>query len=101
MSAFTSAGLLRGKRRAEVEVNHRFLCRRRVVLRIIGETFRTSRLNHGPEPFMTPPTPHERHAVQHGLHAVGRTLRTPATDLVRVGSRRWFLQTGLAGFAGL
>jgi hypothetical protein len=25
----------------------------------------------------------------------------PGQDLIRVGSRRWFLQTGLAGFAGL
>src|SRR6185437_3040406 len=25
----------------------------------------------------------------------------PATDLLRVGSRRWFLQTGWAGLAGL
>lgn len=28
-------------------------------------------------------------------------LLPPAHDLVRVGGRRWFLQTGLAGFAGL
>jgi hypothetical protein len=29
------------------------------------------------------------------------SLLPPAHDLVRVGGRRWFLQTGLAGFAGL
>ncbi|MSQ94752.1 MAG: DUF1501 domain-containing protein [Gemmataceae bacterium] len=28
-------------------------------------------------------------------------LQPPPTDLLRVGSRRWFLQTGLAGLAGL
>jgi uncharacterized protein (DUF1501 family) len=28
-------------------------------------------------------------------------LQPPASDLIRVGSRRWFLQTGLAGLAGL
>src|SRR5580698_9856885 len=32
----------------------------------------------------------------------GRTFLQPlAADLIRVGSRRWFLQTGLAGLAGL
>lgn len=38
-----------------------------------------------------------RHAVEHG----GVFLQPPATDLIRVGSRRWFLQTGFAGVAGL
>jgi hypothetical protein len=28
-------------------------------------------------------------------------LEPPASDLIRVGTRRWFLQTGLAGLAGL
>src|SRR5437764_2853008 len=28
-------------------------------------------------------------------------LQPPASELIRVGSRRWFLQTGLAGLAGL
>src|SRR5712692_1212304 len=28
-------------------------------------------------------------------------LQPAASDLIRVGSRRWFLQTGLAGVAGL
>src|SRR5262245_54790173 len=28
-------------------------------------------------------------------------LQPPPADLIRVGSRRWFLQTGLAGMAGL
>jgi uncharacterized protein (DUF1501 family) len=38
-----------------------------------------------------------RHASE---HATGR-LQPPASDLIRIGSRRWFLQTGLAGLAGL
>lgn len=41
-----------------------------------------------------------RHAMLHG--ATGLGAFTPArSDLLRVGSRRWFLQTGLAGCAGL
>jgi uncharacterized protein (DUF1501 family) len=42
----------------------------------------------------SPPVPH------HTEHA-GALLQPPASDLIRVGSRRWFLQTGLAGLAGL
>ena len=43
----------------------------------------------------------ERHASEH-VFAARRTPFLPAsTDLVHVGSRRWFLQTGLAGLAGL
>jgi len=38
------------------------------------------------------------HTVSHSLP---NPLLPPARDLIRVGSRRWFLQTGLAGFAGL
>ena len=34
-------------------------------------------------------------------HSAPSPLRPPARDLIRVGSRRWFLQTGLAGLAGL
>src|SRR5262245_51105661 len=34
-------------------------------------------------------------------HAAQSSLRPAAADLIRVGSRRWFLQTGLAGLAGL
>lgn len=29
------------------------------------------------------------------------SLFSPASDLIRIGSRRWFLQTGVAGLAGL
>ncbi len=28
-------------------------------------------------------------------------IQTPGQDLIRVGSRRWFLQTGVAGIGGL
>jgi uncharacterized protein (DUF1501 family) len=38
-----------------------------------------------------------RHDLEHGP----ALLQPPASDLIRVGSRRWFLQTGLAGLAGL
>ncbi len=42
---------------------------------------------------------------QHRAHHVESTIRSPfhpaADDLIQIGSRRWFLQTGLAGFAGL
>ena len=38
-----------------------------------------------------------RHHMEHS----GALLQPPASDLIRVGSRRWFLQTGVAGMAGL
>src|SRR5207302_5669925 len=38
-----------------------------------------------------------RHARKHG----GALLGPAPADLIRIGSRRWFLQTGLAGVAGL
>ncbi len=34
-------------------------------------------------------------------HNTSNVMQPPRTDSVRVGSRRWFLQTGLAGLAGL
>src|SRR5690242_3517455 len=44
---------------------------------------------------------HPSQPVRHGQEH-GRALLQPApADLIRVGSRRWFLQTGLAGVAGL
>jgi uncharacterized protein (DUF1501 family) len=46
---------------------------------------------------MRHPSQPARHALE---HAAAR-LQPPASDLIRVGSRRWFLQTGLAGLAGL
>ena len=41
------------------------------------------------------------HTHQHLRATRQATLQPPASDLIRVGSRRWFLQTGLAGLAGL
>jgi uncharacterized protein (DUF1501 family) len=42
------------------------------------------------------------HPTRHAAEHAGRSpLRPPPCDLIRVGSRRWFLQTGLAGVAGL
>src|SRR5438876_12177627 len=45
--------------------------------------------------------PSERHASEHLLAAQSTPFLPASTDLVHVGSRRWFLQTGLAGLAGL
>src|SRR5438128_6139867 len=44
-----------------------------------------------------PPVRQDRHHQAHGR----TTLQPAAADLIRVGSRRWFLQAGLAGLAGL
>src|SRR5215471_9832678 len=40
-----------------------------------------------------------RHDAEHA--ACRSPLQPPPADLIRIGSRRWFLQTGLAGLAGL
>src|SRR5438270_9247637 len=42
-----------------------------------------------------------QHAAQHCVATRSAVLQPPGRDLIRVGSRRWFLQTGLAGVAGL
>src|SRR5438093_438607 len=42
-----------------------------------------------------------RHDAEHAGAVCGSPLQPAAADLIRVGSRRWFLQTGLAGVAGL
>jgi uncharacterized protein (DUF1501 family) len=41
------------------------------------------------------------HDVEHAAAVCHSPLQPAASDLIRVGSRRWFLQTGLAGLAGL
>src|SRR5688572_8297287 len=41
------------------------------------------------------------HASQHHAGTACNPLLPPASDVLRVGSRRWFLQTGVAGPAGL
>jgi uncharacterized protein (DUF1501 family) len=46
---------------------------------------------------MKKPSYPSRHALEH----VGAPLRPAVGDLIRIGSRRWFLQTGFAGLAGL
>ena len=49
---------------------------------------------------MPPSFHHADHAARHQLASTRNPL-LPPSDLLQVGSRRWFLQTGLAGFAGL
>ena len=44
---------------------------------------------------------HQSQPARHDLEHAGALLQPPASDLIRVGSRRWFLQTGIAGLAGL
>src|SRR5205823_4378457 len=41
------------------------------------------------------------HSNEHHSQTFNNALLPPASDLIRVGSRRWFLQTGLAGLAGV
>jgi hypothetical protein len=50
---------------------------------------------------MNSPTQTVRHDLEHASAARRALLQPPASDLIRVGSRWWFLQTGLAGLAGL
>lgn len=41
------------------------------------------------------------HDVQHLVRTAAQPLAPPANDTIRIGSRRWFLQTGSAGLAGV
>ena len=43
--------------------------------------------------------PSAPHDLEHS--GAARHLQPPGSDLIRIGSRRWFLQTGVAGLAGL
>ena len=45
--------------------------------------------------------PQSRHEAVHSEQARRTGIFHPGPDLVRVGSRRWFLQAGMAGIAGL
>ncbi|HEX3656614.1 MAG TPA: DUF1501 domain-containing protein [Pirellulales bacterium] len=45
--------------------------------------------------------PSVRHAAEHARSLYANPMLPTSSDLVRVGSRRWFLQTGAAGVAGL
>jgi uncharacterized protein (DUF1501 family) len=49
---------------------------------------------------MKPAAP-ARHRLEHASATRRSLLQPPDADVIRVGSRRWFLQTGLAGLAGL
>jgi hypothetical protein len=42
-----------------------------------------------------------KHAASHALATCSNPFLPAAADLIRVGSRRWFLQTGMAGIGGL
>jgi uncharacterized protein (DUF1501 family) len=50
---------------------------------------------------MTTTSHTSRHDTEHAAAVCHSSLQPAASDLIRVGSRRWFLQTGLAGLAGL
>ena len=50
---------------------------------------------------MTTPSHTGRHDAEHTAAVCHSPLQPAASDLIRVGSRRWFLQTGLAGMAGM
>jgi uncharacterized protein (DUF1501 family) len=50
---------------------------------------------------MTTSTLAGRHGAAHAAAACRSPLQPAACDLIRIGSRRWFLQTGLAGLASL
>jgi hypothetical protein len=50
---------------------------------------------------MPTPATGKSHAAQHLAQSIQSALLPTGPDLLRVGSRRWFLQTGLAGLAGL
>ena len=44
---------------------------------------------------------HNQHAADHSARSAQSPFHPAVRDIVRVGSRRWFLQTGLAGIGGL
>jgi uncharacterized protein (DUF1501 family) len=50
---------------------------------------------------MTTTSHNGRHGAEHAAAVCHSPLQPAASDLIRVGSRRWFLQAGLAGLAGL
>lgn len=50
---------------------------------------------------MTTSSHPDRHHAEHAGAVCRSPLQPAASDLIRIGSRRWFLQTGLAGLAGL
>lgn len=46
-------------------------------------------------------SPFQAHASHHKSHTATSPFAPSSSDLLKVRSRRWFLQTGLAGFGGL
>jgi hypothetical protein len=50
---------------------------------------------------MTNPFRATHHDAEHASVACRSPFQPATSDLIRVGSRRWFLQTGFAGLAGL
>ena len=50
---------------------------------------------------MSDPSHPAQHRREHAGAARRSLLQPPSSDLIQVVSRRWFLQTGLAGLAGL
>ena len=46
-------------------------------------------------------SPNRAHRQEHLSGMLSNPMLPPAGDVIRVGSRRWFLQTGVAGLAGL
>jgi uncharacterized protein (DUF1501 family) len=50
---------------------------------------------------MTTPSHTGRHDAEHATAVCHSPFQPASSDLIRVGSRRWFLQAGLAGVAGL
>ena len=50
---------------------------------------------------MANPTRISGHELEHSNAVQTAGLQPPQGDLIRVGSRRWFLQCGTAGLAGL
>src|SRR5579862_1062323 len=50
---------------------------------------------------VAPSFAHYGHATEHRVAGRRALLQPSSGDLIRIGSRRWFLQTGLAGIAGL
>jgi hypothetical protein len=47
------------------------------------------------------PSKHDQHAIEHLVPTRANPMLPPPCDLLRVGSRRWFLQAGVSGLAGL
>jgi len=43
----------------------------------------------------------DNHQTHHAIHTTSHGLAPAARDLIKVGSRRWFVQTGLAGIGAL